>query len=127
MKPSKILLILGDLAALIIVIVLGFAFHQSSAMSGRLHFTLVPFALTWLLAAALLGLYAAPTAANPKQLWRVLLGMLLAAPLASLLRSAWLGTPFIPIFAVIMGATSLLGLLVWRLIYIFVIARKGKA
>jgi hypothetical protein len=96
-------------------------------MSGRLHFTLLPFALTWLIIATLLGLYAAPIAANAKQLWRVLLGMLLAAPLASLLRSAWLGTPFIPIFAVIMGATSLLGLLVWRLIYIFVIARKGEA
>ncbi len=127
MKPSRPLLVLGDLLALALVIVLGFTFHQSSAMSGRLHYTLLPFALCWLLAAAILGLYNFSTAASAKQLWRVALGMLLAAPLASLLRSAWLGTPFIPIFAVIMGATSLLGLLLWRLLYIFVIARKGKA
>ncbi|MFN8463640.1 MAG: hypothetical protein U0X93_17945, partial [Anaerolineales bacterium] len=57
-------------------------------------------------------------------LWRPALAMLFAAPLAALVRANILGSMVIPVFANVLAATSALGMVVWRGIYVF-IARKG--
>jgi hypothetical protein len=49
--------------------------------------------------------------------------MLFAAPLAALLRGLLLNAPIIPIFAVVLGATSAFGMLVWRGVYSYVARR----
>jgi hypothetical protein len=41
--------------------------------------------------------------------------MVVAAPVGALLRSAWLGTPPVPVFVVVMGTMSLTGIGLWRL------------
>jgi ABC-type xylose transport system permease subunit len=51
---------------------------------------------------------------NPKQLWRPVLAMLLAAPLAGLLRAMMLNSVVIPLFVLILGGSAALGMLVWR-------------
>jgi hypothetical protein len=45
------------------------------------------------------------------------LAMLFAGPLAVVLRGLILNAPIIPIFAVVLSATSALGLVIWRTLY----------
>jgi hypothetical protein len=44
--------------------------------------------------------------------------MLFAAPFAAILRGLILNAPIIPIFAIVLAATSALGMLIWRGLYI---------
>ena len=44
--------------------------------------------------------------------------MLFAGPLAVVLRGLILNAPIIPIFAVVLSATSALGMMIWRGIYL---------
>ncbi len=119
------ILILGDSFAVLLVILLGFAFHQTYAVE-RIQFTLFPFLVSWLVVAAAFRLFAAQTI-QWNQLWRVPLAMLVAAPLGGWLRSAWLGTPLVPIFVLVLGLTLALGLLAWRALYIIFTLRPTKA
>jgi hypothetical protein len=52
------------------------------------------------------------------------LAILYAAPFAALLRGLYLGTPIIPIFAVILAVTSAFGMLIWRAIFAFLAKRQ---
>jgi hypothetical protein len=45
--------------------------------------------------------------------------MIFAASFAAVLRGLILNAPIIPTFAVVLGATSAFGMLVWRGVYLF--------
>jgi hypothetical protein len=45
--------------------------------------------------------------------------MLFAAPLVAVLRGFILDTAIIPIFALVLGSTSALGMVVWRVFYLW--------
>lgn len=122
MKRPYYILIIGDALVIFLLVFVGIRFHQSDP-SQRLLYTLLPFLLAWFFAASFLGVLT-PLAWG--KLWRILPTMLLAAPLGSILRSAWLGTVALPIFTLIMGATLALGLLAWRAIYSLVFARGSR-
>lgn len=108
-------LALGDGVVLFIVTLIGFATHGELSGAGlRLLSTLLPLGTAWGIAASFLGLYQSAQALDWKQLWRVLAAMLLAAPLAGILRGFWLNGVVIPVFVTVLGAASALGLLVWR-------------
>ena len=62
---------------------------------------------------------------NPKQLWRPALAMLFAAPLAALIRAVILNSVVIPIFGIILAATSALGMILWRMIYYFLKCKQA--
>jgi hypothetical protein len=66
-----------------------------------------------------LGLFRQEIASDPRQLWRPALAAFFAAPLAAVLRGFVLNAPVIPIFAVVLAATSALGMLIWRTLYFF--------
>ena len=65
------------------------------------------------------------TLSDVKQLWRPVLAMVFAAPLAAVLRGLILNAPIIPIFAVVLAGTSAFAMLVWRWLYFF-INRKNR-
>jgi len=90
---------------------------------GALFF---PLTISWFLLAPWLGLFQQEIVFNPKQLWRPVLAILFAAPLAAVLRGFILNAPIIPIFAVVLGTTSALGMVVWRGIYLLLIRRDQK-
>ena len=123
---SKKILYVSDAVAIALVTVAGFAFHGETdlAILPRVLLIFVPLTVAWFLIAPLFGLYQSEITSNPKQLWRPALAMLFAAPLAALVRANILGSMVIPVFANVLTATSALGMVVWRGIYIF-IARKG--
>jgi hypothetical protein len=108
---------LGDALALAVVTASGFAWHQEveAVLATRFLATYLPFLAAWLAAAGLLGALHPARAAEARHLWRPAAAMVVAAPVGALLRSAWLGTPPVPVFVVVMGAMSLTGIGLWRL------------
>ena len=117
----KLTLYFGDVLALIITTLIGFATHGElkSEFLLRMVAALVPLVIAWLLLAPWFGLFQPEITSNPKQLWRPVVAMIFAAPLAVVLRGLFLNAPIIPIFAIVFGATSALGMVIWRGIYFF--------
>ena len=113
---KKQLLIAGDILAVAIVTVIGFATHGETSLSflPRMLAAFIPLTIAWFLLAPWFGLFQQETTSNPKQLWRPVFVMLLAVPFAAVLRGLILNAPIIPVFAVVLSATSAFGMLVWR-------------
>ena len=124
---KKSILILGDILALAITTVIGFATHGETDLSflPRMAAAFFPLTVAWFLLAPWLGLFQKETTTNPGQLWRPALAMFFAAPLAAVLRGLILNAPIIPIFAVVLSATSAFGMFVWRGFYFF-LDRKAR-
>jgi len=120
MKNPRLLLITGDLITLGAVTLVGFATHGEGglALLPRMLASFVPLTVSWLLIGLLLGLFNPEDAANPRQLWKPAAGMLFAGPLAALLRALLLNTVVIPVFGLVLSASSALGILLWRALWV---------
>ncbi|MGB8980753.1 MAG: DUF3054 domain-containing protein [Anaerolineales bacterium] len=125
---KKYILILGDVLAIAIVTVIGFATHGevAAAFLPRMAALFFPLILAWFLLAPALGVFQQEIVANPKQLWRPAWAGLFAGPLAVVLRGFLLNMPIVPIFAAILAGTFALGMVIWRGLYLF-LNRKKKA
>jgi hypothetical protein len=117
---KKSILILGDILAILIVTIIGFASHGEAGLAflPRMAAAFFPLLIGWFLLAPFLELFQQEYTSNTKQLWRPVLAMIFAASFAAVLRGLLLNAPIIPIFAVVLGATSALGMLIWRGIYL---------
>jgi len=126
MSKPKWILYTGDVLAIAIVTVIGFATHGEANLSflPRMLAAFIPLTVAWLLLAPWFGLFQSEITSNPKQLWRPIYAMIFAAPLAVVLRGLILNNAIIPIFAVVLTATSAFGMLLWRGIY-SLFARKS--
>lgn len=113
------ILIFGDIIALVAITLIGFANHNEllTFPIGRIMATFLPLLAGWFLIAPWLGLFKPEITSNPRQLWRPVLAMLLAAPLAGLLRALMLNSIVIPLFVLILGGSAALGMLVWRVLW----------
>jgi hypothetical protein len=122
---KKTNLILGDILAIAILTVIGFAMHGEFDFSyfPRMGTTFFPMLISWFLAATWVDLFDERVISNPQLFWRIFLAMLFAAPLAVVLRAALLNSAAQPLFTLILGSTYALGMLVWRGIF-FLVARK---
>ena len=120
-------LILGDVLAILVVTIIGFATHGelNTSFITRMSALFFPLTIAWFLIAPWLGLFQHEVVSNPKQLWRPVLAMIFAAPLAAVLRGLILNAPIIPIFVVVLAATSAFGMSFWRGIY-FLLNRKDR-
>ena len=115
------ILYVGDAIALLVVTLAGFITHGETDLSFLPRFlaTFVPLVLAWFLLAPWFGLFEPEVASNPKQLWRPLLAMLFAAPLAVVVRGLLLNAAILPIFAIVLAVTSAFGFAIWRGLYVF--------
>jgi hypothetical protein len=125
---KKTTLILGDILAIAILTIIGFATHGEFGLSylTRMGTTFFPMLISWFLAATWVDLFDERVITNPQLFWRIFLAMLFAAPLAAVLRAALLHSTAQPLFALILGSTNALGMLVWRGIYFFVARKIGN-
>ncbi|NMB88844.1 MAG: DUF3054 domain-containing protein [Chloroflexi bacterium] len=117
-------LLAGDAIAILAVTLLGFVTHDSSLATPRWLSTFLPVCAGWALIAPWMGLYDPGPRDDPRQLWRIPLAMLLAAPLAGWLRGFWLNSPVIPVFVLVLGLTSAAGVLLWRALWTLLLVRK---
>jgi hypothetical protein len=125
-NKNHLLLLVGDMVALALVTAVGFASHGTLETAGtRLLTTYIPLAIAWLMVAPFLGAFDLRRTADPRQLWRPFWAMVLASPMAAWIRSAWLNAPILPLFVVILGGVSAIGLLIWRVLFLFALRRKG--
>ncbi|MFM8322851.1 MAG: DUF3054 domain-containing protein [Chloroflexota bacterium] len=119
-------LIAGDLLAIALVTLFGFATHGELGSAGtRMLTTFVPLCLGWMAAAPALGLFNRAAAGDPRQLWRPLWAMLLGGPLAAWLRAAWLGAAVLPVFVFVLSGVGALGLLAWRALALIFLRRQA--
>jgi len=117
---SNRLLIPGDILAIAIITLIGFATHGEAEVSflPRMAAVLFPLAVTWFILAPSLRLFQQEVVTDPKQLWRPVLAMTFAASFAAILRGLILNAPVIPIFGLVLSAASAFGMLVWRGLYL---------
>lgn len=123
---NKRILILGDILAIAIITLIGFATHGETKLSflPRMAALYFPLAISWFLLAPGLGLLQPEVSSKPRQLWRPALAALFAAPFAAMLRGFVLNAPILPIFALVLGLASALGMFAWRLIYYWIARRS---
>ena len=119
MINNRNILILGDIFVTLLIILIGFATHGelNTSFITRMSALFFPLIIAWFLIAPWLGLFQHKVVSNPKQLWRPVLAMIFAAPLAAVLRGLILNAPIIPIFVIVLAATSAFGMVLWRGIY----------
>ena len=122
---KKSIIFIGDTIALLCTTLIGFITHGEGNLSFLPRFlaAFMPLVIAWFLLASWFGLFQPEITSNPKQLWRPVLAMIFAAPLAVVFRGLILNTPIIPIFVIVFGATSASGMVVWRTLY-FALNRK---
>jgi hypothetical protein len=125
---KKTPLIFGDMIALAVITLIGFASHRETGFSFLPHMltTFIPLLVSWFLIAPWLGLFDLQIAFEPKQLWRPPLAMLLAAPMTAILRASILNSVALPLFTLILGGSAALGMLVWRAIWYSLAYRKRQ-
>ena len=124
-KPTWIL-VAGDILTLGIITVIGFASHGETKISflPRMSTTFLPLIVAWFLIAPWLGLFDVQIISELKQLWRPPLAMLLAAPMTAVLRATMLNTAALPLFTFILGGSTALGMLVWRVLW-YLLSKKS--
>ncbi len=119
------LLIIGDFSTFLVVTLIGFANHNSQFDLLRMLANWLPLCLAWGMAAPILGLWNINQIPLQKSWWRIIWAAILSVPLAVVIRGFILNTPTIGIFVVVMVAFSIVGLLIWRLIWQLFLNRKN--
>lgn len=116
----------GDVVVFILVTIFGFASHGEVADAGlRMLTTFLPLLIAWWVVGFPGGVYDLTLLTQPRQLWRPFWAMLVAGPLAILLRSLMLGNrPMIPVFALVLTGISAVSILAWRIIFYLIFMRK---
>jgi len=118
-------LVLGDLCAIALVTLIGFATHGEAVLAfiPRMAVLFIPLAIAWFVLAPWFGLFRTEVTVDPRQIWRPALAMIFAAPAAVIARGLLLNTPIIPIFGVVLSATSGLGMLLWRALALLLVRK----
>jgi hypothetical protein len=124
-KSTLIWLVIGDGLVVLAVTLFGLNSHDQSLAGLNWLSTFLPVTLAWGLIAPWFGLYQADVVHSPLQVWRILPTILLAAPLALLLRSLWLGRPIIWQFGLVLGGILTLAFMIWRLVWAFAPGRRS--
>ena len=121
-------LITGDIITLAIVTVIGFASYGTAGIAGsRMLTTFIPLVIAWFIFAPLLHSFDREVYLDIKQLWRPLWAMVLASPMVAWLRGVLLNSPILPLFVIILGGVSAVGILLWRGIFWLVASRLKRA
>ena len=123
---NTLILVLGDILVIAITTLIGFASHGETDLSflPRMLAAFLPLTFAWFLLAPWFGLFQPEIISNIKKLWRVAPAMIFAAPLAGVFRGLILQADIVPIFIIVLGATSAFGMVIWRGLY-FVLYRKS--
>lgn len=125
---NKYILILGDILAIALITVIGFATHGEAGLSflPRMGAIFLPLLVSWFLLAPALGLFREEIVRDVSQLWRAALAAFFAASLAAVLRGFLLNAPIIPIFAIVLAAVTAFGMILWRGIFFFLTRKMQK-
>ncbi len=110
---------IGDLIAWLFMTLIGFASHGELQLAfwPRMLATFIPLIIAWFPLAYLLGLLRPPSSLSFSYLLKLSVTVIYASSLAVLLRAAWLHNAAVPVFALVLSLTSIVGMLFWRLLH----------
>ena len=117
--------IIGDFIAFFVITLIGFFSHQSSLSIGRFLVTFIPLCAAWLVTAPWMGLFEKHQVNFSAVWWRVIWSVLLSTPLALFVRALLLKSSVQVPFTLVMISTSIVAILIWRLILFFISQRKS--
>lgn len=124
-RKFQIVLVLGDILALLLFVLIGQADHQTVSAENPLSGLLLagaPFVVAWLGTAFLLGAYRADVFAPRVMLTRSLTAWLIALPIGIVLRALLLGRAVIPtMFILVAFAFGGLFVIGWRMIFVLLL------
>ena len=118
------ILIFGDFVTFLVVTIIGFFNHNSQFDILRVLANWLPLCLAWGMAAPLLGLWNRKQIPLQRTWWRFIWAAFLSVPLAVVIRGFILDTPTLGIFVLVMTAFSIVGLLIWRLVWQLSLRKK---
>lgn len=127
-RPSQdqVVLFFGDVVALALVTLAGFASHNIlDRAPERIWATFIPWVVSWVLVAPFLGAFDLNRIRKLAGIWRPVLAIVLATPLAGVLRALWLDVPIQWVFVAVLVGTGGLGLGLWRLAFWLLWGRGG--
>ena len=127
-KHTRLLLLLaGDALTIAILTVIGFTSHNETGLGflPRMATTYLPLVVSWFVAGWGLGLFDPSINNHPRKSWRALLAALFTGPMAAILRGLLLGANVIPVFALVLSATTGLGMLIWRITWAWLTAGRN--
>jgi hypothetical protein len=117
---------IGDVAVLVLLTVVGFATHATLDAVGRFLVTALSGLLAWAAVAPFLGVYEEDTIDSPRGIWRVAWAWLLAAPLATFLRGMALNRDIPWVFVLVTVLVNGFGLVAWRIGLGWTRARRAR-
>ncbi len=110
--------LIGDLAVVSLMTVVGFASHQQVGAIGRMVFTAGLAFLGWMWLAPWFGLFHEEICRSPGRVWwRVAWAWTAVGPLVTVVRALILGTTLAPVFTVVFTMTQILAFVIWRAAY----------
>jgi len=112
-------LILGDILAIALLTLVGFASHEEFDVSflPRMAATFFPLLIAWFVIAPWFGLFQHDYPSRIRLHWRIGLAALYASALAAFLRGLVLQSEIPPIFILALGGSAALGMMIWRWFY----------
>jgi hypothetical protein len=130
-RNLQIILVVGDILALLLFVLIGQADHQTVSAENPLSGLLLagaPFVVAWLVTAFVVGAYCADVFTPRVMLSRSLTAWLIALPIGIVLRALLLGRAVIPT-AFILVAFAFGGLFVigWRMMFVFLLQWRKRA
>lgn len=121
-------LVLGDAAAIALIIIVGFITHDRAEAGylSRAAALSIPLLIVWFVLASKIRLFDPDIALNPRQLWRPAVAMVASVPLAIVIRAAILSAEVTPIFMIVLGLVSALGITAWRVLFFWISCRGAS-
>jgi hypothetical protein len=126
LTPTQRTAVIGDVAVLVLLTVVGFATHATLDAVGRFLVTALSALVAWAAVAPFLGVYDEQTIDSPQALWRVGWAWFLAAPLATFLRGAVLNRDIPWVFVLVTILVNGFGLVAWRIALGWSRARRAR-
>ena len=113
------ILITGDILAIAVLTLIGFASHEELAVSfvPRMGAIFFPAAIAWFVIAPWFGLFQDDYESKVRLHWRVAIAALYASTMAAFLRGLILGAYIPPVFIAALGGVVALGMVIWRWLY----------
>jgi hypothetical protein len=127
-KKISVWIAIGDLLVVLTLSVSGYLFHYAGHEPFSFHWlsTFLPLCLGWFLAAVPMHLYD-PSVSSRRlsALWRAALAGVLGAPFATMLRGLYLNAAVPPIFMIVLTASTVFAMAMWRSIWAWISQRKN--
>jgi len=126
-RPAR-WLVVGDLVVLLLFSAFGRAAHELQLGLRGVLATALPFTIAWFVVGSFTGAFRPAAYSSPgSAAGRVVLTNAISVPVAIVMRAPGLGRPIPWTFLVVAFTTSLILLLIWRVAFALVWARRQAA